>query len=197
MSVRSNQHRYGVMAQALHWVSAAVIVVLIVGGLAMTRVGDGDNTTLYRSHVALGLLVAVLTLVRVAWRVVEPSPIPPPMEPWRRLLFVANHTALYVVLAALAVSGIGVLLTNDITPVPSEVVASDVDDVAAADAHLVAALIYTGLMLMHVVGVISHQRRDRSTLARMGISFGPVGATRPAPRATPTSPIETSLDARR
>ncbi len=112
MTLRSSADSYGSLARALHWLSAELILVLIALGIAMTRVNDGDNTTLYRAHVALGLLVALLTIARAVWRFVEPSPVTPPMAPWRRWLYLANHYALYVGLFALAVTGIVTLAAN-------------------------------------------------------------------------------------
>lgn len=171
MTLRSDHLTYGTLARGLHWASAALIMVLIVLGLTMTRINAGDNTTLYRIHVAIGLLVAVLTIIRVIWRFTEPSPVPPPMPPWRQKLYIANHYALYVGLLALAVTGIATLLTNDLTPFPPDVVASEVDDVRAGDAHFVLALVYTALLVMHVVGVLAYQRSRGDVLSRMGIDL--------------------------
>ncbi len=81
MTLRSSHLTYGTLARGLHWVSAGLVVVLIALGLTVTRINSGDNTTLYRIHVTLGLLIAVLTIVRVIWRFTEPSPVPPPMPP--------------------------------------------------------------------------------------------------------------------
>ena len=169
MGVRSTVDRYGAVARGLHWVSALLILVLIVLGVAMTRVNGGDNTTMYRVHVTIGLLVAVLTIVRAVWRFLEPTPDPPPMSAWRRRLFVANHYALYVGLFALAATGIATLTTNGLAPFPPEVIAAEVDDVAAGDAHFAIALIYIGLFVMHIVGVLTYQRTKGDVLSKMGL----------------------------
>ncbi len=169
MTARSTDTHYGAAARALHWVSAALVLALVPLGLIMTRVDGGDNTTMYRIHVAVGLLVAALTIVRVGWRLVEPSPATPPMPTWRRRLYLANHYSLYLGLFALAVTGIVVLVSNDMTPLPTDVVAADVDDVRAGDAHFALAIVYTALFLMHIVGVLSYQRSKGDVLTRMGI----------------------------
>ncbi len=171
MTLRSTDTNYGTLSRGLHWVTAGLVLVLVPLGLAMTRVNDGDNTTMYRVHVALGLLIAVLTIIRVIWRFFEPSPTPPPMPRWREWLYAANHYALYVGLLVLAITGIATLVTNDLTPFPPSVVASEVDDVKAGDAHFVLALIYTGLFLMHVAGVVAYHRRKGPVLNKMGVNF--------------------------
>lgn len=171
MTLRSSETNYGTLARGLHWTTAGLVLVLVPLGLAMTRINDGDNNTMYRVHVALGLLIAVLTIIRVVWRFLEPSPTPPPMPPWRRLLYTANHYALYVGLLVLAVTGIATLVTNDLTPFPPSVVASEVDDVRAGDAHFALALIYTGLFVMHIAGVLAYHRTKGPVLNKMGINI--------------------------
>ena len=180
MSLKSTKTSYGVQAQAIHWISAAMIVVLIVLGVAMTRIDGGDNTTLYRIHIGLGQSVAILTVLRVITRMREPTPAPPPMPQWRKVLFVANHYALYVGLFALAVTGSATLLASDLSMYPPNINATEVDDVAAGDAHFALAVIYTGLLGMHIAGVLSYQRSKGDVLSRMGIQI--------RSRTSPTNP---------
>lgn len=170
MPARSTSTNYGSVAQALHWVSALLIIALIPLGIIMTRVGDGSNDWLYRAHVGIGMLVALLTVARVIWHFREPTPTPPPLPRWRTALFVGNHYALYVLLLLLTISGIGTLLASDLTPFPPDVVAADVEDGTARDAHFALALIYTGLLFMHIAGVLSYQRTKGDVLSRMGIN---------------------------
>lgn len=172
MAIRSSQTDYGTLSRALHWVSALLVVSLIPLGLAMTRINEGDNTTMYRIHIALGLMVAVLTLVRVVWRLVEPTPNPPPMPGWRRLAFLANHYAFYVGLFALAVTGIVTLTSNGLTPLPGSVVAGEVEPVPAGGAHFLLTLVFVGLFIMHLVGVLSYQLRKGDVLGKMGLHVG-------------------------
>ena len=167
MGPRSTPERYGAVAQSLHWVSAGLILILVTLGVVMTRINDGDNTTMYRIHVTLGLAVAVLTIVRVVWRFMEPSPADPEMPTWRRILFLTNRYGLYIGLFALAITGIGTLLTNDLSIFPPDIVATEVDDVRAGDAHFALALIYSGLFLMHIAGVVSYHRVKGDVLSKM------------------------------
>lgn len=178
MRLRSTDERYGALAQGLHWSSALLVIAQVILGLAMTRIDGGDNTTMYRLHVGNGLLITVLTIGRALWRFAEPSPHAPPMPPWRRIAFAGNHYALYVGLFALAASGIATLVANDLTPLPIDLVASDVDDVRAGSAHFVLALIYIGLVVMHVGGVVSYQRTKGNVLEKMGLDLaGPKAET--------------------
>lgn len=170
MSRRSSQDRYGTVAVGLHWTSAALVLAQLAMGLTMTRINGGDNDTMYRAHVGIGMLIALLTIGRVAWRVIEPSPRTPPMPSWRRVAYIANHGAFYVVLAALAGTGIATLVASDLTPLPWTVDAAAIEDGRARDNHFVMALIFSALFVMHVAGVVTYQRTKGDVFSRMGIT---------------------------
>ena len=180
MGARSTAESYGKVAQGLHWVTALLILGLIPLGLIMTRLEEGSaQTGLYRAHVALGLMVAILTLVRVVWRIVEPTPEPPPMPHWRHRLFIGIHVALYGGLVVLAFTGIATLLGSDMAPFPSEVIAADIDrDLAPRAGHQVLAYIFIALFIAHVAGAVSYQLKKGDVLGKMGINLA--GRTRRA-----------------
>ncbi len=170
MSSRSAQDRYGTVAVGLHWASALLVLGEVALGLSMTRLGDGDTDVLYQIHVGVGLVIALLTIGRVVWRLVEPSPSTPPMPGWRRIVYVANHAAFYVVLLALAVVGIAMLVASDVSPFPTSVDAASVDDGRLRDLHFRLALVFSGLFIMHVIGVVTYQRTKGDVFSRMGIT---------------------------
>ena len=176
MTLRSTSQAYGSLARGLHWASAAIVGLMVILGLVMTRIDDGDNDTMYRIHVGLGLLVAVLTIGRVIWRFLEPTPDPPPMPAGRRQLYNANHYGLYVVLFVLAVTGIATLVASGLTPFPTDVVASEVEDGRPRDAHFALGLIFIALFVMHVVGVVTYQRTKGDVASKMGLNLSSPGA---------------------
>ena len=56
-------------AKLLHWVTAAVVVVLFVFGIIMTQLGSGDFANwLFTSHKMLGVLALVLLCIRLVYR---------------------------------------------------------------------------------------------------------------------------------
>ena len=169
MRMKSNHDRYGSVAVGFHWASAVLVLGQLALGLSMTRVNGGDNDAMYRVHVGLGMVITLLTIARAGWRVVEPSPRTPPMPEWRRIVYVANHAAFYVVLLALAGGGLAILIGSEITPMPWAVDAAAVEDGRARDAHFILALIFSALFVMHVIGVVSYQRTKGDVFSRMGI----------------------------
>ncbi len=170
MNTRSTEDRYGAVAVGLHWASAILVIMLVPLGLSMTRLNAGDNDVMYRIHVGVGMSVAILTIVRAIWRFVEPSPETPPMPEWRRTVYIANHAVFYVVLFALATTGVATLVASGIAPIPTNVNASAVEDGRARDAHFILGLVFSALFFMHVIGVMTYQRTKGDVLKRMGVN---------------------------
>ena len=100
---------YGRGAQAFHWLSAALIAVLVPIGLYCAWIGDGPirSYLLDTWHKPLGLTVIVLTLARLGWRASRPAvPGAPGLAGWESGLSRVTHWALYMVLLAMPLSGL-------------------------------------------------------------------------------------------
>ncbi len=146
-----------------HWSSAVAIIAMWPLGKIMVG-SKPPSQFLYSIHVGLGLVIAGVTLVRViwVWRRTEPAELDMPR--WERLLFVANHYVLYGLLAALSISGIGILLTAG-----SFDAFALAKTITAGDRHEIVANLFLVMFLMHVAGVIYYQVRKGRTLRRMGV----------------------------
>lgn len=101
--------RYGKIAQLFHWISAALIFVLVLIGLYCSWVGDGPvrSWLLDSWHKPLGLTVIVLTVARLSWKAAQPA-VPPAngLAPWEMRLSTITHWCLYGVLLAMPLSGL-------------------------------------------------------------------------------------------
>ncbi len=68
MTRKSDPTRYGTVAVAIHWLSALVIVALLVTGF---RIGQSTDTIaeteMLRFHAPMGFAILLLTLVRIVW----------------------------------------------------------------------------------------------------------------------------------
>ncbi|MDY4285531.1 cytochrome b [Xanthomonas sp. LF06-19] len=107
MSARNTPDRWGSVSQTLHWLIAALILLLGVVGLTM---GELPKTPkyfwVYTAHKSLGLTVLALVIVRLGWRLYAGTPKPVPGTPgWQERIADATHALLYVMIFAIPLSG--------------------------------------------------------------------------------------------
>lgn len=103
--------RYDPISRTLHWLTAiAATVAFILGpggfGRLMHRGIDPATRPDILWHESLGLLVFVLTLLRLVWVALRPGKPHFEMALWMRLLSRAVHGALWALLLALPVTAL-------------------------------------------------------------------------------------------
>lgn len=173
--MKSTPDRYGTVALALHWLSAALMLGLVAAGFAAANTTDAvAKAAILRLHVPIGLLVLVLTLARLVWWLVfdrKPTEVAglPPMQ---RLAAKTVHGLLYVAvlglagsgIALMALSGAGGILFGEGGALP------DFWAYPPRWGHAVLARLLVVMLVLHIGAALYHQfvRRDR-LFARMGI----------------------------
>ena len=174
VSESSRPARYSGVAIGIHWISAILIIILLVQGLFMTKLDDDAfKTNIYRLHVTLGYLVLVLTIIRLIWGRRAPRPEPLAMPSSERLLYRGTHVLLYVGSFLAVISGILLVAGSGIIPVATEVSAADIDrTLPLRNAHWLFAIAMLVLLIGHIGGVALYQRRNGRTLSRMGVGRG-------------------------
>ncbi|MGD9661123.1 MAG: cytochrome b/b6 domain-containing protein [Porticoccaceae bacterium] len=102
--------RYTAVAISLHWLIAAAILANIALGLWMgaainSASAQAGAVSVFQFHKSLGLTVLVLSLLRLAWRLLYPPPQPVSMVPWQQRLATATHWLFYGLMIAIPLSG--------------------------------------------------------------------------------------------
>jgi len=166
--MKGNSANYGTLARLLHWTSATLIIVLWIMGKVMT---NGEVAQLYRAHVTIGLIVLVLTVVRIVWIFMDNRPDDLSMPGWRKQAFTWNHRLLYLVILLMVLSGISTLLLSGIGLSPANVAPDLIKDVPSVTGHQIGSLFILLLFLMHVGGVLQYQFTEGNTLSRMGLNW--------------------------
>jgi len=92
--------RYSPTARALHWITAVLVIVLIIVGLLLDDLPAGRvQTTAYDLHRSTGLLVFVVVLVRLLYRWSHsPPPLPADVPRAQGIAANAVHHLLYTLL---------------------------------------------------------------------------------------------------
>lgn len=177
--------RYDAVAIAIHWLTAGAIAGQLVMGWTMTAMRPGAylQYSLYQWHKSVGITILVLSLIRLAWRLMhKPPPLPAEMPAWEQRLARLSHAGLYVLLIALPLSGWAVVSVSPlniptmlygIVPLPHLPVLPDLADRKAAEAvlksvHHFAGWVFVALLAGHIGAALRHHfRLHDDVLVRM------------------------------
>jgi cytochrome b561 len=102
MSVLGNDFRYGAVAQAIHWLTA----ILVLAAWLVAGTWEGGHPEMKVLHETLGLAVFALVVLRVVWRAVDVRPAEPPGNAILALLARVMHWALYALLIFIPLTAI-------------------------------------------------------------------------------------------
>lgn len=113
--------RYSSVAMTLHWLIAALILLDFALALSFSRFDPGEALYFgfaYAGHMSVGMLVLVLSLLRLIWRLLHRVPaLPADMGRAARFLARVTHALLYVFMLAAPLSGWAVLSLRNKPPV--------------------------------------------------------------------------------
>jgi cytochrome b561 len=92
--------RYGAVAQAFHWLIAALIFTMLGLGYYMEDLPLGTRKLqLYGIHKSIGITIAMLAALRLVWRLLHPPPpLPGSLKSWERRAAGVVHALLYLML---------------------------------------------------------------------------------------------------
>jgi cytochrome b561 len=102
---------YSPVARRFHWLTAAIVFVMIPVGLYMVARGeatkfDALTNILYDNHKLGGFILLFIVLARLAYRFTHGvPPDEPSLEPWQRFLAHLTHWGIYGLLLAVPLLG--------------------------------------------------------------------------------------------
>lgn len=180
MSWRSSPEGWGRAIRLLHWTTAALVLAQWSLGRYMTGLGPealAEKFVLYQRHKSLGALIFLLTLLRLAWRLLERArPEPPPGMPlWKRRAAATSHALLYLFLLAMPVTGflaaaaspLGIpTVLFGILPVPHPIGPDAALEALLLRAHRLQGWALAGLLALHVAAALEHHYIERDPVLR-------------------------------
>jgi cytochrome b561 len=107
MPNQTSPSRYSVVAQAFHWIIAALVVTqFVLANMAEDLPIGIHKLALLARHKSFGMTVLMLAVLRLLWRLKNPPPaLPAGMSKLERILARVTHVAFYVLLFAMPLTG--------------------------------------------------------------------------------------------
>jgi len=183
--VRNSISAWGWPSVLLHWVGAALILVLLVHGWWMTHLGPGPGPVRFANftwHAALGYDFLVLLVVRLVWRWLNPVPVlPADLKRWERYAAHAGHAGLYVLMFAATLVGWALAgtmrtpLQKDVFNITVPLIYTSHDPAiheTLEDTHRILAYLLAALVVVHILGALRHHFFKRTDILTRMVTFG-------------------------
>lgn len=98
--------RYGIVAQVLHWLIVALVMVQFVLGIRAHGLPVSlERLILLARHKSIGLSIFILVVLRLGWRLYSPPPPLPPAPLQSRAAAYLSHGLMYALLLVMPVVG--------------------------------------------------------------------------------------------
>ena len=174
---RNSKDSWGSLARLLHWAVAALVLVQVALGL--TAAGwrlSPLKLDLFVWHKSLGFVILLLVVVRLIWRLANPTPaLPAGTSRLERVAARASHALFYALLIALPINGWVINSAANVPfsifwmlPLPAIVAPDRVLAGDAENAHFVLFSLLALLVMLHAGAALRHHFVKRDTvLVRM------------------------------
>jgi cytochrome b561 len=103
-SVVKPRGRYTLTAQALHWITAALMFIVLPVAWVMMNMPEtaARRSLLFTLHKSIGLTIVMIVALRLAWRAKHPAPpLGARLNSWEKGTAIVSHWMLYVVLVGM------------------------------------------------------------------------------------------------
>ncbi|MFU8785161.1 cytochrome b [Aliidiomarina sp.] len=175
--IKNSKQQYGWVAIFMHWLVAVVVLGMYPLGLYIVSLGYYDSGyRIYPNiHRSIGILLAMVILLRVAWKLLNPNPSMLARSKLERFAAHAGHTTLYLLLLTVVTSGYLLSTADgrsirvfDWFSVPAIQALATRQEDFWGNIHFYAA---TGMMILvavHLAAAVKHHYVNRdATLKRM------------------------------
>lgn len=108
MAMRNTKEGWGLPARLLHWAIGGIILFLLGLGFYTAEIVTDvyEQFGLVQIHKSWGFTVFILVLIRLVWRLLNPTPaLPADMPGWERALAHLGHLGLYAMMIVMPLSG--------------------------------------------------------------------------------------------
>ncbi len=192
----SPEPSYNAVAMTLHWLIAVLIVTNIGLAWYFNTLTGLPKIPPVQLHKSFGITILLLSLARLAWRIVSPPPpVPASLRPWERIGAATVYALFYVVMIGMPLSGWALTSASAIirfepiklfgvVPWPAIAPLTQLPSPAMKQTHdafvtvhgLLAKLAY-GLIVLHVAAALRHLILLRDGVMARMVPFLPAAST--------------------
>jgi len=182
-TLKTKDEIYSRVAIILHWIIALLIISLLVFGTLMTNPETPNRFVLYQWHKTGGIMVLLLSVLRLIWRLTHKAPpLPEGMKPWERLAAKGSHTGFYVLMIGMPLLG-WAMVSASLLGIPTKLFGSlpwphipflanlEIKEPIAkklTQAHHLGGKLMIGLIVLHIGAALKHHFVNKdNVLARM------------------------------
>jgi cytochrome b561 len=107
MPIRNTTARWGAVAQSFHWIIVALVITQFVLANQYNHLPlSMAKLAVIARHKSIGLTIFGLAVLRLAWRLMNPTPpLPNTLKPYERVLAHITHFALYAIILVMPLTG--------------------------------------------------------------------------------------------
>ena len=107
MRLTNSLTEYGTISKIFHWLSAAVLIIQIPLGFYLVDMDFSEKRlTIESIHVILGLSIFYLTLLRLIYKIFNPTPpLHNSIFSGQKIIAKLNHIFLYISILTITISG--------------------------------------------------------------------------------------------
>ena len=182
--------RYNAVAMSLHWLIAALLIANIVLAWYFNTLPRAAQIAPIQLHKSFGITILVLSLARLAWRIISPPPpLPAAVVGWERWAAGTVYVLFYVVMIGMPLSGWATVSASKFIhvfpirlygaiPWPAIGPLTTLPPTQMHAAHAVAwtthqwlAKLAYALIVLHVAAALRHQFIRRDQVAARMIPF--------------------------
>jgi cytochrome b561/polyisoprenoid-binding protein YceI len=174
MAARNTETSYGSGSKVFHWLTAFLVICLVIIGFIMGGLPLTLKLQTYNLHKSLGVLVLILTLGRVCWNILSRRPAPDEsLTDFEKAASTMLHAGFYVLLIAMPLSG-WIMSSAAGRPVsffglftlPDLVAKDEMTAKVFRALHWDIAWILIACVVLHVSAAIKHHFVDKDNVLR-------------------------------
>ena len=163
MQLSNSKIQYGLLAKLFHWITFIALIIQVPFGFYLVGLEFSDRRIdLENIHILVGISIFYITLFRLIWKFLNPSP-----KEWKShfkgqsLIASANHFSLYITIITITVSGmLKKLYMGETLNFIFFKYGFEKDNFILADTyyqvHIYANYLLLALVTLHILAVIIH-----------------------------------------